>query len=225
MADNLRIGIIPTLSPYLLPLFLVSFVEKNPNVKVNIEELLTEEIIYRLYNGQLDIGILITPLDNSNLIEVPLFYESFLGYVSSSHQLSKKQKIQPADLDMDGLWLLEKGHCFRSQALNICEKKLKKESSSIHFESGSLETLRRIVDSQYGYTLLPELATLGFNEEQMQKIKHFKPPVPVREVSLVIHCSYIKRNTIEVLKQEIQNSVPEDMLQQPEEVRVVPWVK
>ncbi len=224
MADNLKIGILPTLSPYLLPLFLVSFTQKYPSVNVKIDELFTEEIIYQIYNNQLDIGIAVTPLRNPNIIEVPLFYESFLGYVSSSHRLFEKEQIEPSDLETDGFWLLEKGHCFTGQTLKICEENIiKNYTFPIHFECGSLETLRRMVDSQYGYTLLPELATIGFDEEQMKKVKRFKPPVPMRAVSLVFHQSYIRRHTIEVLKNEIQNSIPEHMLQKPEQGKIVRW--
>ena len=188
---------------------------KYPSIKIITEELQTQDLVLKLYNNQLDVGILVTPLENTSLIEIPLFYEPFMGYISDSHPLIQKQQLKAEDLDVEGLWLLEKGHCFRGQILSICQdRNLKRENGDIHFECGSLETLRRIIENHFGYTLLPELATIGFNEEQQSKIRPFEDPVPVREVGLAIHQSYIKRSTVELLKREIQNCVPPHMLKQ-----------
>jgi len=222
LAQQIRIGIIPTLSPSLVPMFLVDFSKKYPNIEIKIQELLTEEILFQLYNNQLDVGLIVTPLDNAKLTEIPLFYEPFVGYVSPSHTLSKKTVIQPKDLNLSDLWLLESGHCFKSQVLKICQQKESEEGqSNLHFESGSLQTLKKIVDGHHGYTLLPELSIRDFSEKCQSQVRHFANPVPVREVSLVFHQSYIKRHTIEVLKQEIQEKVPKEMLIKPKGATVV----
>ncbi len=110
---NLRIGIIPTLAPYLLPLFIAEFLKKYPEVIVNVEELVTKEIISRLNNDLLDIGILVAPLHDSSIIERPLFYEHFTGYVVSKSGLAKKSNITVRDLMTENIWILNGGHCFR----------------------------------------------------------------------------------------------------------------
>jgi len=207
---ELRVGIIPTLAPYLLPLFIQSFTKKYPHVKLHVTELTTEFIISRLRDGSIDVGILVTPLMENGIKEDPLFYEELLAYVSKANLAYKKTYMLTKDIDPDKLWLLEEGHCFRSQILNLCE--LKKNSvvgSHFEYEAGSVETLRRMVDLYDGITILPELATLEMSAEQQQHIRSFKHPAPVREVSLVVHRTFVKRRLVEALKQQIVLCIPE----------------
>jgi LysR family hydrogen peroxide-inducible transcriptional activator len=206
---DLKIGIIPTLSSYLLPLFVTQFIRKYPQVNLIVEELLSEQIAYKLNNDLLDVGILVSPLGDRSLIEIPLFYEAFAVYMSTSHPLSEKGKIDFADLDINDMWLLKEGHCFRMQTVNICsENTFTDNHRHLKFESGSLETLKRIVEKQHGYTLLPELATLDLSDGQQQHVRYFKDPQPVREVSLIIHRSFMKRKLIDLLKAEILAHIP-----------------
>ncbi len=222
VTGELRIGIIPTLSPYLLPLFILKFVQKYPEIKVSIEELTSERLIDKLYSDQLDVGILVTPLHKKGLIETALFYELFVVYMSSQHPLHDKGQIDFKDLNIDEMWLLAKGHCFRNQVVNLCGDHHQHQGHNLRFESGSLETLRRIVDQQYGFTLLPELATLDMDSEQYQHIKHFKNPQPVREVSLVRHQNYVKARLVKLLEEEILDNVPE-ILKNPNRGKLVEW--
>lgn len=220
---ELKIGIIPTLSPYLLPLFVTEFINEHTEVNLVFEELMSEDIIAKLSTDQLDVGILVTPLNRKSIIEIPLFYEAFFLYMSTSHPLSAKSKVSMKDLDINDMWLLKEGHCFRAQALNICqEEKLKKPR--LNFESGSLETLRRIVETHYGYTLLPELAQRDLNESRQKYIRNFSDPKPVREVSLVTHRSFMKRKLIELLKDQILKSIPQVLLDK-ERGRLIEWTE
>ncbi len=221
---TLKIGIIPTLSPYLLPLFVTQFMEKFPDVNLVVEELLSSDILEKLSSDLLDVGILVTPINQGSIIEMPLFYEKFVVYMSSKHPLSEKDKIDFQDLDISEMWLLKEGHCFRSQAVNICgdSNQLMKTGNQLRFESGSLETLKRIVERQYGYTLLPELATLDLSERQNRYVRQFNEPQPVREVSLVIHRSFMKQKLIELLRDEILGHVPEN-LKDKERGRLINW--
>lgn len=219
---ELRIGILPTLSPYLLPLFIIRFLEKYPDVQVSVEELVSEQIVEKLNNDRLDVGILVTPLDMAGIIEMPMFYELFVAYISTGHPLSEANKIDFQDLDVEEMWLLNKGHCFRNQVINICGRESGDSRKSLRFESGSLETLRRLVERQYGYTLLPELATLDMTPAQYQHIRHFKNPQPVREVSLVRRRSYLKAKLVEYLRAEILASIP-DILKNPARGKKVMW--
>lgn len=210
LTGELRIGIIPTLAPYLLPLFIQPFTKKYPGVKLIVNEMMTELIISRLREGKVDAGILVTPLQENGIKEHILFYEEMMAYVSKRNEVYEKTYLLPQDIDPNKLWLLEEGHCFRSQIVNLCElRKISKEGSHFEYEAGSIETLRRMVELNDGITIIPELATLDMPLRQTQLIRHFKRPVPMREVSLVVHRNYVKEKLIEVLKEEILQKVPE----------------
>mgnify|MGYP000044174196 CR=1 FL=1 len=185
LSGDLRVGIIPTLAPYLLPLFAANFEKDYPSIRLLIQELQTERIIGKLRKDELDLGILVTPLEESGINESPLFLEPMLGYVGENHRLSKKKSISLDDLDLDDTWLLSEGHCLRAQVLNICNAHQNDDSQNLVFESGSLETLERLVESHKGMTILPYLATLNLNANQRKMLREFKGNPPVREVSIV----------------------------------------
>jgi LysR family hydrogen peroxide-inducible transcriptional activator len=206
---QLAIGIIPTLAPYLLPLFVPYFTKKYPQVKLVVNELTTELLITRLKEGRIDAGLLVTPLQEAGVHEDPLFYEEMVAYVSKNNAVYNKNYVLAADIDPGKLWLLEEGHCFRSQILNLCElRKSSKEGSHFQYEAGSVETLRRMVDVNDGITILPELATIDMTAVQQKHLRHFKAPAPVREVSIVTHRNYVKHRLIQALKQAILLAVP-----------------
>lgn len=210
VSGELKIGIIPTLAPYLLPLFVQSFTKKYPLVKLIVNELTTEFIMLRLREGRIDAGILVTPLQVNGIKEDILFYEELVAYVSKSNAAYKKNYVLAKDIDPAKLWLLEEGHCFRSQIVNLCElQKSSKEGNHFEYEAGSIETLRRMVDLNDGITIMPELATFDMTAKQQNHLRHFKHPAPVREVSIVVHRDYVKKKLIEVLKREILAAVPE----------------
>jgi LysR family hydrogen peroxide-inducible transcriptional activator len=210
LTGELRIGIIPTLAPYLLPLFIQTFAKKFPSVKLVVHEMMTELIVARLREGKIDAGILVTPLQESGIKEFVLFYEELMAYVSKKNAIYEKSYILPQDIDPNKLWLLEEGHCFRSQIVNLCElRKMSKEGSSFDYEAGSIETLRRMVEMNDGITIIPELATLDMPAKQTQLIRPFRKPSPMREVSLVVHRNFVKKALIDALKEEIVKTVPE----------------
>ena len=206
---ELKIGIIPTLAPYLLPLFLQSFLTRYPDIKIKVKEMTTEMLVENLKSGRIDAGLLVTPLQDNSIIEYPLFYEELVAYVSKSNAAFKKNYVLADDIDLRELWLLEEGHCFRSQIVSLCE--LKRQSnvqSHFEYEAGSVETLRKMVEMNKGITILPELATMDFSVKQQNMIRHFKSPAPVREVSLVTHRNYVKKKLVDVLKEEVLKSLP-----------------
>jgi len=209
---ELHVGIIPTLSPYLLPLFITKFIEKYPEVTLVVEEILSSEIIKKLKDDRLDVGILVTPLNEKSIVEFPMFYEKFFIYMSTKHPLFTKELINLKELDVSEMWLLQEGHCFRSQTLNICGEK-RNENARLIFESGSLETLKRIVEKQFGYTFLPELATIDMESSSMKYLKSFQNPEPMREVSLITHRSFIKKRLINLLFEEIKAHIPPHLLE------------
>ncbi|HLK30891.1 MAG TPA: LysR substrate-binding domain-containing protein [Puia sp.] len=210
LSGELRIGIIPTLAPYLLPPLYKSVNEKYPKLNLIIKESITEDVIYKLKNNRLDCGIVVTPLKDPSIKEDVLFYEELFVYVSKKNALSDKKYVLANEIDPNQLWLLEEGHCFRSQILNLCELR---KSSDFHFkyETGNIETLKRMVDKSDGITILPELAVMEFNKAQLNLVKRLKQPSPAREVSIVTHRDHIKTKIIKTLKEEILNIVPVQM--------------
>ena len=236
---DLRIGIIPTLAPYLLPYFIGEFIGKYPAVSVQIQELVTEQIVERLRNGLIDVGLVVTPLTENGITEMPLFREPFVVYAADSHPLLTKTAITPADLQTDGLWLLTGGHCFRNQVMNLCgadqltngsvqPEPNRLRPARLRYETGSLETLIKLIDKQGGFTLLPYLATVDMSEERRKRLRPFDqsadaPLEPVREVSVVIHRSFLKRKLIHALKNEILTRLPGDLTQKVTASRVVAW--
>ncbi len=209
LQGELSIGIIPTLAPYLLPLFLQPFLQKYPDIKLRVKEMTTDIIVEKLKTGKIDAGLSVTPLQDNSIKEYPLFYEELVAYVSKKNAAYKKTYVLADDIDLKELWLLEEGHCFRSQIVNLCElKKLSKQQSHFEYEAGSVETLRKMVEMNNGVTILPEMATLDFSIKQFNMVRHFKAPVPVREVSLVTHRDYVKKKLVDVLKAEIISAIP-----------------
>jgi LysR family transcriptional regulator, hydrogen peroxide-inducible genes activator len=212
VSGELKIGIIPTLAPYLLPLFLKKFVTDYPQVKLLINEFTTSTIIKLLKDGQLDAGILATPLNDNSVKEQVMFYEKYFLYVNNNEGGFKKQYVLPADIDINRLWLLEEGHCMRSQILNLCELKKQHEmEEKVHYEAGSIETLKNLVEKNFGITIVPELATFNLTASQKKRLRYFKPPTPVREISIATHRQYVKIKLIEALKETILALIPKEM--------------
>jgi LysR family hydrogen peroxide-inducible transcriptional activator len=214
VSGELKIGIIPTLAPYLLPLFLKQFMQNYPLVKLVINELTTDVIMQKLKSGDLDAGILATPLHDNAITEQVVFYEKYFLYVNAKEKGFDKNYVLPKDIDVNRLWLLEEGHCMRSQILNFCSLKKQKElEGQFHYNAGSIETLKNMVDTNFGMTIIPELATHNLSISQKKKLRVFKVPEPVREISIVTHREFLKANLIQSLKEVILSVIPDNMKQ------------
>ena len=210
LAGDFRLAVIPTLSTYILPLFLQDFVDRHPKLNLIIEECKTDEIVAMLAGDAMDAGLLVTPLNDETLIERVLFYEPFYLFVAPDHPLARRKKIREDDLDLKEIWLLNKGNCFRDQVLNICSESEGKEEvgGNIRFESGNLETLKNMVLTSSGYTVLPHLAVSQLSAQRRKLIREFYPPVPTREVSLVHARSVLKERVIDALEETILERLP-----------------
>lgn len=219
VGGSLKLGVIPTLAPYLLPQFIQAFTKAYPQIRLSIQELTTESIVRYLKNGSLDAGILATPLNVADLKEEFLFNEEFVAYVSRGERIFNKKYLLPGDIDVNSMWLLEEGHCLRNQVMNLCS--LQKDASiekQLDYAAGSIETLKRFVDKNGGITLLPELATYDMTPEQKNMLRYFKSPAPVREISLITLKTFSKTRLINLLKQTIIDNLPPQMVQQKEAV-------
>ncbi|MBC6365633.1 hydrogen peroxide-inducible genes activator [Algoriphagus sp. AK58] len=210
ISGTLKLGIIPTLAPYLLHRFIRRFLDKYPNVKLEVQEMVTEEVVKRLKNDELDLGIIVTPLEESGILEKPMFYEKFYAYFSQGHELLKEKEIRPDQLKSDELWILQQGHCFRDQVVSFCDQRMAGHKN-FHYESGSLEGLRNMVNRYQGVTLLPELATFDLSEEEKSRLRPFKGSAPIREVSIILNRNFLKQKLVELLYREITEAIPQEM--------------
>jgi LysR family transcriptional regulator, hydrogen peroxide-inducible genes activator len=199
VAGEIRLGIIPTLAPYLLPSLYRQMRQSFPQVTLVVRETITEEILRELKQNRLDCALLATPIRDSAVFEDPLFYEELYIYLSKKNPLYNKRYVMPGEINADQLWLLEEGHCFRSQVLNLCELR-KGTMLPLRYETGNIDTLKRLVDETDGITILPELAIREFSRKELNLVKRFKSPFPTRQISLVTHRQQIKTRMLEALK-------------------------
>ncbi|HLV14889.1 MAG TPA: hydrogen peroxide-inducible genes activator [Xanthomarina sp.] len=207
IGGEFKLGIIPTIMPTLLPMFLKSFIRKYPKIKLKIEELTTEDIIFGLNEGHLDAAIAATPLKIDSIKERVLYYEPFVGYIPEHHRLHNQQKISTTSLEIDDMLLLEDGHCFRDGVINLCKTFKNQIDSNFQLESGSIETLIKLSNEGLGMTLLPYLHTLDLNDKSKTNLRHFNSPPPAREVSLLYHRSELKMQIIEALQTVISGII------------------
>jgi LysR family hydrogen peroxide-inducible transcriptional activator len=205
LSGSLRLGIIPTVASSLLPLVLPTLLETYPDLKLTITEITTEEIIHQLEMDKIDLGILATPTDNTSLEEHILYYEPMMVYGLKNTQ---KGYLNSKDIQNKEIWLLEEGHCFRNQAVTICELQEKVvDDARLKLEANSFETLINITDQFGGLTLLPELYAKQLSQSQQDTLKSFNKPIPVREISIVSYRKVVNPRTIETLAQFITKLV------------------
>lgn len=217
---TLKLGIIPTLAPYLLPLFIKPFMQQYPAVELMISELTTENIINKLKQDQLDAAILATPLNEKDLLEQPLFYEKFMVYADPKELKLLAREVQPEDLPVEKLWLLGEGHCFGVQLGNLCKLQEEDQKQQFHYRAGSIETLIQMVDRVGGITVIPELSTPHLSATAKMQLRQFTQPYPVREVSLVTYRHYTKKRLLQVLQETLLANLPKQVLQNTADGRV-----
>ncbi len=214
-AGTLKVAIIPTVSSYLLPMFLRNFINKFPEVELIIDEVTTDEIINGIHKGNFDIGIIALRSSNGNLITETLYFEPFVAFLPPNHKLMKKNRISQNDLNVNDFLLLKEGHCLREQTLSVCKTDatdwVSKETKVV-FESGNLDTLIKLVEQNFGMTLLPYLSLQYIKDrKKLKQIKEFVKPVPKREIGFVYSNTFIKKHLLEALKGEILNVIPDEL--------------
>lgn len=209
-----RLGIIPTVSPYLLPKLMQVHSENRYDIGIVISELTTDMILKGLLNNSLDGGILATPLKEAAIKEHPLYYEQFYAYISPCETaLWAKTALNESDLNSATLWMLDEVHCFRTQILHMCDfKKRRRANQSIFtYEAGSIDTLINVVDQNEGLTVIPEMALDTLNEKQRLNVRPFRNRTPVREISLITMKGFIRERLINIIVDEVKTAVPKSL--------------
>ena len=206
---DFTLAVIPTVAPYLLPGFFPAFTSAYPDVNLRVAELRTSTILESIVAGKIDAAILATPLNHPQLLEIPLYYEKFVAYISPENPLYSQDEISSVSLPLEDLWVLQEGHCLRNQIFNFCEDKTPR---NYLYEAGSIDTLIRIVDTNGGYTIIPELHQAYLTESQKKNIRPIVSPETVREISLIIHADFVREKVLNAVADTIKGLIPEHML-------------
>jgi LysR family transcriptional regulator, hydrogen peroxide-inducible genes activator len=207
-AGPFRLGVIPTLSPTVLPLVLGRFAAAYPRVEPTVEELKTEEVVARLRADTLDAGLVATPLRVAGLHEQELAREPMLAYLPPGDPLLRKKTVTQAALRERELWIMPEGHCFRTQVLAYCGDEPHPPPGRIRFESGSFQTLVRLVDEGLGATVLPELVVRDLPAARRRRqVRPLVAPVPVREIGLVTARTHLRRQVTDALVREMREAL------------------
>ena len=220
LAGVFRLGVLPTIAPYLLPRFFPQLMEKYPELDIRVTEMKTQNIQQALHAGDIDAAIIASKLEDSFLTEETLFYEQFYAYVSRKEPSFKHEVIRTSDITGERLWLLDEGHCFRDQLVRFCQMEAVKVSQ-MAYRLGSMETFMRMVESGKGITFIPELAVAQLTEEQRQLVRPFAIPKPAREIVWVTRKDFIRHSVAGILIESIRKSVPKEMRTLQAGLRVV----
>jgi LysR family hydrogen peroxide-inducible transcriptional activator len=222
VSGEFYLSVIPTLAPYVLPLFIGQFVKLYPQVDLKIYETQTSEIVRQLREGKIDGAIMAVPLETSEFKENHLFYEPFRIFFSPEHPLLKKKLVLDSDLNPDEAWLLKEGHCLRTQALQVCQFKKTQKNRNLFFEAGSLETLINMVKTTQGFTILPELACGQLSPQDQKLLRDFKSHLPVRDVSFVTGPFALKTSIEKVLIKMMRDNIPKHLQKNSSRMEVLP---
>lgn len=206
-----RLGILPTIAPYLLPRFFRQMIKKYPGLDVSVAEMKTPDIKAALLSGDIDAGILAELPGMEIYSHTHLFYEEFFAYVSRNDNLYDKKVIKSSDLTGELLWLLDEGHCFRDQMVRFCSIKAAHDSR-LTYKLGSMETFMRMVESGKGMTFVPGLAIDQMSPEQHDLVRPFAIPTPARHIVMLTEANYIRHSIVKAVATEIQASIPKSML-------------
>ena len=211
LTGTFKLGILPTVAPYLLPRFFPQLMKKYPDLDIRVIEMKTNDIKKALQTGEIDAGIVASLAGMEELQQTPLFYEQFFVYVSRKDILFNSEVIRTSDLNGEQLWLLDEGHCFRDQLMRFCQMKSAR-ASQLAYHLGSMETFMRMVESGKGVTFIPELAVLQLGDIQKELVRPFAIPCPTRQIVMLTNKNFIRHTLLEALTKEIKSSIPKEML-------------
>ena len=221
---ELHLGVIHSIAPYLLPLFIMDLHQNYPQLHIHVHEMITDDLINALRMETIDVAILVTPIDFRQINSRPVYYEEIAVYVSPDHKFYGMDTIPGDLLDGEDIWMLREGHCFRDQTLNLCSNQMNAiKNRKFTFETGSIETLIKMVDLQGGYTLIPEMVISNISPEKRDQVKWIEGEARMREVSIATFRNYAKQRLVNVLENSIQSALPASMLSR-KVGQVVEWM-
>jgi len=219
---ELRVGIIQTLAPYIVPSFAPFLIKKHPEVNLVIVETSTRELTEQLRTQQIDCALMAGPIiEEENFYSKHLFYESLVAYVHPASHYAELNSLTINDVKGKDLWLLNEGHCLRNQVISMCRDIDFVQSGRIEYESSSLYSLMRMVDRNGGITILPKLAVKDLSDKRKESIRAFVNQIPSREIKVYTHRTYVKEKLISALAESIISVLP-DSVTSKKDRRVLP---
>lgn len=212
LAGSVTLGVISTLSPYIMPLFISAMKDAVPQMHFTIKEMGTGYLIHALETGAIDIALMATPTGHPGLREYPVFQEPFVAYLNQGHPMAGEPfyKLQPQD--KPELLLLQSEYCYNAQLLDICGiKESGYKEGQFSYDINSIETLKNLVRAGLGFALVPQLSVM--NEPASAIFRPFAEPVPVREISLVVADTFNRKLLLEKMSEAIWACLPESLKQ------------
>lgn len=220
IGGEFKLGISNSIMPTLLPLFLKSFISRYPKVKLNIEELKSNDIINKIKEGNLDGGIVSTPLNLEDIKERVIFYEKLVGYISENHRLKDKTLIEISDLDINDILFKENDDSLRNMVVNMTQNEDTTQNNIFNLKSDSIEMLVKLTNEEMGMTVLPYLNTLDLKTHEIKNLRFFKNPHPAREVSLIYSISELKIQIINSIHKTISENI-KDLIKYQKDIKII----
>ena len=205
-AGKLRLGVIPTVAPYLLHKFLPAFVRDYPKVELEISEMVTADIVEALRRDRLDAALVAGGTCGEGIAEHELFGDRFFAYVSPNNPLYERSNVRIEDIVLKDLVILSAGNCMRDQVIELCQAK-RNMPSHYTFESGSLDTLMRIVDCTSCLTIIPEMAVEYVPADRRDRIKTLAKGATSRKIAVAVRRTYVKNSIIRALTDTVMACV------------------
>lgn len=208
MNGNLRIGILPTIAPYVVPDFILHFSKSYPNVNLYIDEKESKTLVQNLKYGNIDMAITTPPEDMTSLLEIPVYIEKFIAYFSDTCNKAR-DIITSENLPPEHMWILKEGHCVPNGQQSFCKNT---DMGNRIYEAGSIETLVRIVDHNGGYTIIPELHINFLSEKQKENIAYLNMEPPAqRNVSIIIKEDFVRERIVNAVINTLKAIIPPQM--------------
>lgn len=206
---KVRLGVASTIAPYILPKMFKHLSESHPDIELYVEEARVAAIVQKLERAELDVALLATPLDNSELLEIPIYTEGFVAYVSPRENMFQDKELDTSLLPVENVWVLREGYCPNRGVFPFCQSSTGRHAI---YEAGSIETLVKIVDENGGYTIIPQLHVPLLRGCQQKNIRHLHNPNPSREIAFVVRRDYVRERLLNILADAIKAIIPAHMI-------------
>lgn len=206
---KVSLGITSTVAPYLLPKMFRYLSANHPDIQIRVEETGVAAIVSKLERGDLDVALLATPVSSTELLEIPIYTERLMAYVSPDAPMHRNRILQTGQLPPEGVWVLREGYCPNRGVFPFCDSTTARQAT---YEAGSVETLIRIVDENGGYAIIPQLHVPLLAQHQQANVHALTNPEPTREIALVVHRNFVRERLLNILADAIKSAVPTDML-------------
>lgn len=205
----LKLGIASTIAPYILPKLFKYLSKQHPGIHLFVEEARVDDLTAKLERAELDVALMATPVVGEELLEIPLYKEKFLAYVSPDEPLYSDKAIETMTLTSENVWVLRESYCPRSGALPFCQCNTCRNAV---YEAGSIETLLKVVDENGGYSIIPELHVPLLCEEQKKNVRPLQNPEPARIIAFIIRQDFVRERMLNILLDAVKSIVPHSMI-------------